>query len=42
MFSFPEQYGGTNMEIRLRKDHLREVSELLGVMDRDYGLISKE
>ena len=35
MFSFPEQHGGTNMGIKLRKDHLREVSELSRVMDGD-------
>lgn len=35
MFSFPGQYGGTNMEIILSKDQLREVSEVSGVMDGD-------
>ena len=33
MFSFAGQYGGTNMEIKLSKDQLTEVSELSGVMD---------
>ena len=35
MFSFPEQYGGTNMGIPLSKDELREVAEVSGVMDED-------
>ena len=35
MFSFPEQYGGTNLKIPLGKDELIEVAELSGVMDGD-------
>ena len=35
IFSFPEQYGGTNMGIPLHKDELKEVAELSGVMDGD-------
>jgi len=35
MFSFPEQYGGTNMGIPLSKDELKEVADISGVMDED-------
>ena len=35
IFSFPEQYGGTNMGIPLHKDELKEVAELSGVMNGD-------
>ena len=35
MFSFPEQYGGTNLGIPLSKDELAEVDELSGVMNGD-------
>lgn len=35
IFSFPEQYGGTNLGIPLHKDELTEVAELSGVMDGD-------
>ena len=35
MFSFPEQYGGTNAGIPLRKDELREAADVSGVMDED-------
>ena len=35
MFSFPEQYRGTNLGIPLGKDELTEVAELSGVMDGD-------
>ena len=35
MFSFPEQYGGTNFGIPLGKDKLAEVAELSRVMDGD-------
>ena len=35
IFSFPEQYGGTNMRIPLSNDQLREVAEVSGVMDED-------
>ena len=35
MFSFPEQYGGTNMGIPLSKHELREVADVSGVMDED-------
>ena len=35
MFSFPEQYEGTNLGIPLGKDELAEVAELSGVMDGD-------
>ena len=35
MFSFLEQYGGTNMGIPLSKDELKEVADISGVMDED-------
>ena len=35
IFSFPEQYGGTNMGIPLSKEELREVADVSGVMDED-------
>ena len=35
MFSFPEQYGGTNVGIPLSKDELREAADVSGVMDED-------
>ena len=35
IFSFPEQYWGTNMGIPLSNDQLREVAEVSGVMDED-------
>ena len=35
IFSFPEQYGVTNMGILLSNNQLREVAEVSGVMDED-------
>ena len=35
IFSFPEQYGGTNIGIPLTNIQLREVAEGSGVMDED-------
>ena len=35
MFSFLEQYRGTNMGIPLSKDELREVADVSGVMDEE-------
>ena len=35
MFSFPEQYGGKNMGIKLTKDQLTAVAEVSGVTDAD-------
>ena len=33
MFSFPEQYGGTQFGTPLNEEHLREVTEASGLLD---------